>query len=163
MDRDFEDVFDLDGLSDAEIRDLVRDQLRQYETLDVDRILVHVKDGYVTLSGFVGTESERQIAEHVLSDVIGVKAYANDLLVDPVLRDEEPEAADEQVALAEARGEDPLLGDAQPDTSDPEVERVRDDDNAALFGTHDAHGAVANGLTWIPPDEPTPEGRDTTP
>ena len=66
MAQDFENVFDLDDLSDAELRELVRDQLAQDDSLDVAGILVHVKDGYVTLAGRVGTEGEKQIADHVL-------------------------------------------------------------------------------------------------
>ncbi|MDQ2768146.1 MAG: BON domain-containing protein, partial [Gemmatimonadota bacterium] len=65
MAQDFENVFDLDDLSDEELRGLVRDQLSQYDAIDVDNIFVHVKDGYVKLSGRVGSESEKQIADHV--------------------------------------------------------------------------------------------------
>jgi hypothetical protein len=160
MAQDFENVFDLDDLSDAELRELVRDQLAQDDSLDVDGILVHVKDGYVTLSGRVGTEGEKQIADHVLSDVIGLESFSNDLLVDPVRRDEEPEAADEAVARATARGEDPLLGGSDLSATDDEAQRVTDNDDAALFGSRDIESVMENGVPWIPPDEPTPEGRD---
>jgi hypothetical protein len=162
MAHDFENVFDLDDLSDAELRELVRDQLAQDDALDVDGILLHVKDGYVTLSGRVGTEGEKQIADHVLSDVIGLESFSNDLFVDPVRRDEEPEAADEAVARATARGEDPLLGGSDLSASDDEAQRVTDNDDAALFGSRDIESVMENGVPWIPPDEPTPEGRDAT-
>ena len=162
MAQDFENVFDLDDLSDAELRELVRDQLAQDDALDVDGILVHVKDGYVTLSGRVGTEGEKQIADHVLSDVIGLESFSNDLLVDPVRRDEEPEAADEAVARAAERGEDPLLGGSDLSATDDEAQRVTDNDDAALFGSRDIESVMENGVPWIPPDEPTPEGRDAT-
>lgn len=160
MAQDFENVFDLDDLSDAELRGLVRDQLSEYETLDIDNIVIHVKDGHVTLSGRVGTEPERQIADHVLSDVIGLEAFSNNLVVDPIRIDEEPEAADEQVALAEDRGEAPILGGTDTNDTDPEDERVRDNDEQSLFGTHDVRSAIENGVPWVPPDEPTPEGLD---
>jgi hypothetical protein len=162
MAQDFENVFDLDDLSDEELRGLVRDQLAQDSALDVDNMLVHVKDGFVTLSGRVGTESERQVADHVLSDIIGLESFSNELFVDPVRRDEEPEAADDQVARALDRGEDDLLGGTDVDSTDPEAERVADDDDAALFGTHDYGSVMENGVPWIPPDEPTPEGRDAS-
>ena len=42
MAQDFENVFDLDDLSDAELRGLVRDQLAQDDAIDVEGILVHV-------------------------------------------------------------------------------------------------------------------------
>ena len=162
MAQDFENVFDLDDLSDEELRGLVRDQLSVHDAIDVDNILVHVKDGYVTLSGRVGSESEKQIADHVLSDVIGLETFTNDLFVDPVRRGEEPEAADEAVARAGTRGEDPLLGGNDLSQTDDEAERISDNDDAALFGTRDMETALENGLPWIPPDEPTPEGRDAT-
>ena len=160
MAQDFENVFDLDDLSDAELRELVRDQLAQDDALDVDGILVHVKDGYVTLSGRVGTEGEKQIADHILSDVIGLESFSNDLFVDSVRRDEEPEAADEAVARAAARGEDPLLGGSDLSATDDEAQRVTDNDDAALFGSRDIEKVMEDGVPWIPPDEPTPEGRD---
>jgi hypothetical protein len=160
MAQDFENVFDLDDLSDAELRGLVRDQLAQDDQIDVDGILVHVKDGYVTLSGRVGTEGEKQIADHVLSDVIGLENYSNDIFVDAIRRDEEPEAADDAVARAGSRGEDALLGGTDLSATDDEARRATDDDDASLFGTRDIESVMENGLPWIPPDEPTPEGRD---
>jgi hypothetical protein len=162
MAQDFENVFDLDDLSDEELRGLVRDQLSEYDAIDVDSIIVHVKDGYVTLSGRVGSDSEKQIADHVLSDVIGLETYTNDIFVDPVRRDEEPEAADEAVARAGFRGEDPLLGGSDLSQTDDEAIRTNDNDDAALFGTRDMETAMEDGLSWSPPDEPTPEGRDAT-
>jgi hypothetical protein len=162
MAQDFENVFDLDDLSDEELRGLVRDQLTQNSALDVDNILVQVKDGHVTLSGRVGTESEKQVADHVLSDVIGLESFSNDIFVDPVRRDEEPEAADDQVGRVLARDEDSLLGGSDVDTTDPEAERAGDDDDEALFGTHDYRSVMDDGVPWNPPDEPTPEGRDST-
>ena len=160
MAQDFENVFDLDDLSDAELRGLVRDQLAQDDALNVDGILVHVTDGYVTLSGRVGTEGEKQIADHILSDVIGLETFSNDIFVDPVRRDEEPEAADEAVARAAARREDSLLGGRDLSATDDEAQRATDNDDASLFGSRDIERVMENGVPWIPPDEPTPEGRD---
>ena len=96
MADDYEDTFDLDDLSDQELQELVRAQLDDYDTIDADNILV-VKSGEVHLSGRVGTVSEREIADHILSDVIGLTSYQNDLVVDEVRRDEEDEAADEAI------------------------------------------------------------------
>jgi hypothetical protein len=163
MAQDFENVFDLDDLSDDELRGLVRDQLAQDDHVDADNIVVHVKDGFVTLTGRVGTESEKLIADHVLSDVIGLESYSNDIFVDPVRRDEEPEAADEQVGRERGLGEESLLGIGDKNTGTPESESVHDDDDEALFGTHDYNKVVEDGVPWIPPDEPTPEGRDAEP
>ena len=160
MAQDFENVFDLDDLSDEELRGLVRDQLAQDDAIDTDGILVHVKDGYVTLSGRVGTEGEKQVADRVLSDVIGLETYSNDIFVDPIRRDEEPEAADEAVARAAQHEDDSLLGGSDLSATDDEAQRATDNDDASLFGTRDIESVMENGVPWIPPDEPTPEGRD---
>ncbi|HEU6450128.1 MAG TPA: BON domain-containing protein [Gemmatimonadaceae bacterium] len=156
MADDYEDIFDLDELSDDELRELVRSQLDDYDTIDADNILVKVKNGEVQLSGRVGTISEREIADHILSDVIGLTNFRNDLVVDEVRRDEEPEAADDAVADAQARGEDQLGGDADM-TTDTEALREEDDLEADLYGTHDVQRAIEQGTPYEPPDTPTPE------
>ena len=156
MADDYEDIFDLDELSDDELRELVRSQLDDYDTIDADNILVKVKNGEVQLSGRVGTISEREIADHILSDVIGLTNFRNDLVVDEVHRDEQPEAADDAVADAQARGEDQLGGDADM-TTDPAALREEDDLEADLYGTHDVQRAIEQGTPYEPPDTPTPE------
>ncbi len=156
MADDYEDTFDLDDLSDQELRELVRSQLDDYDTIDADNILVRVQRGEVRLSGRVGTLSEREIADHILSDVIGLTSYRNDLVVDEVRRDEEPEAADEAVADAQARGEAQLGGDADM-TTDPAALRAEDDLEADLYGTHDVQRAIEQGTSYEPPDTPAPE------
>lgn len=163
MAQDFENVFDLDDLSDEELRGLVRDQLAQDDALDADGIVLHVKDGVVSLSGRVGTDEEKQIADHVLSDVIGLEDYSNNLFVEKMWRDEEPEAADDAVARATSREDESLLGGSDLSATDDEARRTTDDDDAALFGTRDIKSVMENGVPWIPPDEPTPEGRDANP
>ena len=156
MADDYEDTFNLDDLSDQELQELVRAQLDDYDTIDADNILVKVKNGEVRLSGRVGTLSEREIADHILSDVIGLTNYQNDLFVDEVRRDEEDEAADDAVADAQARGEDQLGGDADM-TTDPTALREEDDLEADLYGTHDVQRAIEQGTPYEPPDTPTPE------
>jgi hypothetical protein len=156
MADDYEDIFDLDELSDEELRELVRSQLDDYDTIDADNILVRVKNGEVRLSGRVGTVSEREIADHVLSDVIGLTNFRNEIVVDDIRRDEEPEAADDAIADAQDRGEDELGGDAYQ-TTDSEALREEDDLRADLYGTHDVQRAIEQGTSYEPPDEPTAE------
>lgn len=156
MADDYEDIFDLDDLSDRELQELVRAQLDDYDTIDADNILVRVHDGEVRLSGRVGTASEREIADHILSDVIGLTNFRNDLVVDEIRRGEEPEAADDQIADARDRGEDQLGGDADMDT-DTEALREEVDLEADLYGTHDVQRAIEQGTAYEPPDSPTPE------
>lgn len=157
MERDYEDIFRLDELSDEELRDLVREQLGQYGTIDVDSIVVHAEQGVVFLSGRVGTEQERRIAEHVVTDVIGITRYENEILVDPVRRDEEPEAIDEHLASLNSDTDEPL-GRAPDHVAGPEAEHLVEDLDARLYGTHDLQSAIERGTPWVPPDSPTPEG-----
>ena len=156
MTRDFEDIFRLDDLNDDELRALVREQLADYETVDADNILVTAANGEVVLAGRVGTEEERRIAERILADVIGLKRYRNDLVVDEIRRDEEPEAVDEHLAESSERDGEPL--GKRPENVDDEAEHLDEDLDARLFGTHDVQSAIERGTPWNPPHEPTPEG-----
>lgn len=156
MARDFEDIFRLDDLSDDELRALVREQLADYDTVDADNILVTAANGEVVLAGRVGTEEERRIAERILADVIGLKRYRNDLVVDEIRRDEEPEAVDEHLVNTSESGGEPL--GRRPENVNDEAEHLEEDLNARMFGTHDLQSAIERGTAWIPPDEPTPEG-----
>jgi hypothetical protein len=155
MPRDYEDIYDLDDLSDSELRELVREELARHDGIDADSIVVHVHDGIVRLMGRVGTEGERRIADHVLSDVIGLREFENEVVVDPIHRDEESEDADE-TAAAVAEGSGEPLGD--PD-GPREGDHPNDDElDARLYGTHDVQAAIGEGMTWIPPEAPTQEG-----
>lgn len=158
MARDFEDIHDIDDLSDDELRELVRNHLEAHGAVDADNISIVVEDGVVTLAGRVGTEEEMRVAEHVVTDVLGIDNFDNQLLVDPIRRPESPEAVDDHLA-DEAEHEGLLLGDRAVPLS-PEVEQVQDDLDARLFGTTDVQKAIADGTAWIPPESPTPEGRD---
>jgi hypothetical protein len=156
MARDFEDVFDLSDMSDDELRSLVRDELSRYDGVDADSVVVQVSDGVVRLSGRVGTDGERQIAEHILTDVIGVDKYQNDIVVDEIRRDQAPEEADDAAAQrAEGSGE-PLGRPRSP--RDDEDASDEDELESRLYGTHDVSSAIENGTPWVPPEAPTQEG-----
>jgi hypothetical protein len=158
MERDFENVHDLDNLSDSELRQLVRTHLAAHNALDADDVAVRVEEGVVVLEGRVGTEGERRIAEHVVTDVLGITSVRNEILIDPIRRAESPEAVDDHL-VEEERTEGLLLGDRARPYND-EAEPLDDDDNAdeRLFGTTDVQDAIAGGTAWIPPESPTPEG-----
>src|SRR5690349_1167239 len=117
MARDFEDIRDLDDLSDEELTGLVREHLREQNALDPDDITVRVDGGFVVLEGRVGTDGERRIAEHVVTDVIGIVDVRNELLVDATRRAESPVAIDDHLANEDAQ-EGLLLGERPPQTSD---------------------------------------------
>jgi BON domain-containing protein len=156
MARDFEDVNDLDDLSDEELRGLVRERLASDSALDIDDLTINVEDGHVRLDGRVGTDEERRIAEHIVTDVIGIEDYENNIFVDPVRRAMNSEAADENIVDEEAT-EGRLLGD-RPVGISPESETRVEDLDAELYGTTDVGHAIEEGTAWIPPEAPTPEG-----
>src|SRR5689334_7293737 len=110
MARDFEDLDDIDDLSDDELRDLVRDRLAQNDAIDADDVSVNVEDGLVRLSGRVGTEGELRIAEHVVTDSLGITNVENEIVVDAIRRADSPEAIDDHLADEERRS-GLLLGD----------------------------------------------------
>ncbi|MDB4878007.1 MAG: transport-associated protein [Gemmatimonadetes bacterium] len=156
MARDFEDIHDIDDLDDRELRDLVREHLAAHNALDIDDLTIQVKDGTVILEGRVGTDGERQIAEHVVTDTLGIEKYENNIFVDQTRRATSPEAVDEDI-VEDDRTEGLLLGDRAVPLS-PEVDEVTDDLDAELYGTTDVRKAVEEGTAWIPPESPTPEG-----
>lgn len=156
MARDYEDIHDIDDLDDRELRDLIRDHLAANNAVDVDEITVRVENGTVILEGRVGTDGERLVAEHIVTDVIGAQRCRNDIFVDETRRALSPEAMDEHL-VDEDRREGLLLGD-RPLPMSPEAESVQDDSDHELYGTTDVGHAIADGTAWIPPESPTPEG-----
>ena len=156
MARDFEDLHDLDDLSDDELRGLVRDHLAAHNALDIDDLTIRVQNGLVILEGRVGTDGERLVAEHVVTDLIGAQRCRNDIFVDPSRRALSPEAADEHI-VDEDRREGLLLGD-RPVPLSPETETLEGNLDEELYGTTDVGHAIQDGTAWIPPESPTQEG-----
>jgi osmotically-inducible protein OsmY len=67
--------------TDALIQGDVIAELKWEPSIDATQIGVTVKDGVVTLSGYVGSFVEKLAAEKVASQVIGVKAIAEEIKV----------------------------------------------------------------------------------
>ncbi len=156
MEKDYEDIRELDNLSDGELRALIRDTFEQQLLFDPDDVDVSVKNRVVSLSGRVGTEEELRIAERVVTDMVGLENIRNNIVVDPIRRAESPEAIDEHLVDEELH-EDLLLG-GRVRSEDPEAEHLHEDLRSELFGTTDVHEAIEEGIPWNPPDGPTPEG-----
>ncbi|HET9012504.1 MAG TPA: BON domain-containing protein [Gemmatimonadaceae bacterium] len=154
--RDYENIHDIDQLDDRELRDLVREQLAAHTALDIDDITVIAAQGNVTLSGRVGTEGEKRVAEHVLNDVLGIMEFTNDLVIDTLRRGESPVDIHDHLADEDARA-GTLLGDAPVPLSD-EANHLADRVHEDLDGTADYQQVMEDGRTWNPPDSPTPEG-----
>ena len=158
MEKDYENVDEIDELSDNELRALVRDTFDQQVAFDPDDVDISVRSGVVTLSGRVGTEEELRIAERLVSDVVGVRSVNNELVADPIRRAESPEAIDEHL-VDEEQHEGLLLGDT-PLPEDPEAQHLHENIRAELFGTTDVQQSISGGIPWNPPEGPTPEGME---
>jgi hypothetical protein len=158
VEKDYEDVDGIDGLSDNELRALIRDTFDQQVAFDASDVDISVRSRAVTLSGRVGTEQEYRVVERMVSDIIGLANVRNDMVVDPIRRAESPEPIDEHL-VDEEMHEGLLLGD-RPRNEDPEAEHLREDLHAELFGTTDVQESISGAIPWNPPDGPTPEGRE---
>lgn len=155
MAEDFEHIYDIEHMDDQEIEDLIVEQLREYPDLDVDSIDVRVEGGFVTLGGRTGTEQEMQEVEHIVSDVLGIRDYSNEIVVDEVVRGEYSAAADD--AAAEDAEDASPLGDPQPATSDT-AGHLLENLEADMHGTRDMQEAIGEGQSYNPPDHPLQEG-----
>ena len=153
------DLYDFANLGDDEIRQIVLQQLREYPNLDAGWIDVAVQDGFVTLSGRVGTDAEIQVAESVLDDVLGLEEYSNELVVDELHRIEQPEAADEAATFEDESGDQ--VGRPATQQSDT-AEHLVEDLEGEAFGTHDMGQAISEGLAYEPPDRPVSDGYRST-
>lgn len=156
MESDFENISDIDNLSDRELRQLVRDRLDDHEGIDPEDITVIVRNGVLNLSGRVGSEGELRIADHVITDQLGIVEYENELVVDSIRRATSPEAIDDHNAEEEAH-EGLLLGDRAVPLSD-ESEHLEENILAEVEGTTDVHRSIEGAIPWVPPESPTPEG-----
>lgn len=155
MADDFENIYDIEDMDDQEIEDLIVQELREYPDLDADSIQVRVEDGFVTLGGRAGTEQEMQEVEHIVSDILGIRDYSNEIVVDEVARAEYSAAADE--AAAEAAEESSPLGDRQTATEDT-AGHLLEHLESEMLGTRDVQEAVGEALPYNPPDHPLQEG-----
>jgi hypothetical protein len=155
MAEDYERIFDIENMSDDDLRELVCQELREYPDLDPDLVDVNVQDGAVRLSGRVGTEQELQTIEHIVTDLLGVAEVNNDIIIDEIVRGERAVAADD--ALAEQAEADPQLGTGAERTEDS-AKHLLGDVEAELYGTHDVQEAVQDGLAYEPPDRHIQEG-----
>jgi hypothetical protein len=156
MADDYDNSDEIANLSDDELRLLVRTEFKASKAIDANDITVGVRDGRVTIAGRVGTEEELRVADHIITDVIGLKDFDNELVVDEIRRAESPEAIDEHLADEDVHA-GVLLGDV-PVPLSPEAEHIVDDRNLNPAGTHEVGEAIEQAEPWIPPESPTPEG-----
>lgn len=155
MARDFDRMDDTEGLDDDELYDLIIQHFSEQPELDTGWIDVSVRNGLVTLSGRVGTDSEIRTAENILNDVLGIRDFANELIVDELHRENAPEAADD-AAVADLEVDD-QHGEADMSTEDSAQHLIEDLDGQT-FGTHDMQSAIQDGMPYVPPDRPMADG-----
>ena len=161
MARDYEDLHNIEELDDNELRELVREQLREHAQLDIDEITVLASEGKVTLSGRVGSDGESRMAEHVLTDVLGIEDFSNDLVVDALARATNSEAADESIEEDDERSGG-LRGDREVSMTD-ESAHLADSPEGDRSGTSDMSRVMEDGMTYNPPSSPTAEGESDSP
>src|SRR5690606_15475616 len=101
----------------------------------------------------VGTEAELQIIEHIVTDVIGLQVN-NDLVIDELVRQQQPEGADDANARIYSRGQ--AHGGA--DRTEDSAEHMLNDTAAEQYGTDDMGEAIERGHSYNPPDSPVQEG-----
>jgi osmotically-inducible protein OsmY len=77
--------------TDQAVQEDVEQELQWHPNLDTTNIAVSVKDGVVTLAGFVKSLTEKYEAESTAKRVAGVRAVANDLEVRLPATDERPD------------------------------------------------------------------------
>jgi hypothetical protein len=155
MANDFEDVHGIDQLPDSDLRALIVERLGEFDDIDVERLTIHVNEGSVHLEGRVGTETELQRIEHVVTDVLGLQDVTNGIVVDDTIRARQSEAADD--AAAQAAGAAPLLGEGGHRTSDT-ADHLLDDPESEQFGTSSMKEATERGTSYNPPTGPVQEG-----
>lgn len=158
MASDFSDVYNLEDMSDDELQALVVQQLGEHDSLDAGWIEVRVRDGHVTLAGPVGTDAEKQVAENVVVEVLGVSRYTNELVVSATHRHQLPE--DPEAARVELEEQDDDLGGDTRQQSDTAAHLITDIETET-FGTRDMQQAIQEGATYEPPDRPRPDGYDS--
>lgn len=93
--------------SDIEIKRDVEDELRLNPDIDATDIAVAVKNGVVTLSGFVRSYSQRWEAERTVKRVSGVTGVANDIEVRLPVFNQRPDPEIARDAVAAIRSELP--------------------------------------------------------
>jgi hypothetical protein len=155
MARSF-DPYDLSGMTDDEIYDVVVQHLGEYPELDMGWIDVSVNEGRVTLSGRVSSDGEVQIAEKALVEVVGLTELRNELIVDELHRGEAPMAADDAVAQ-DQEVSDQMGEPSQQNQSDTAAHLMEDPETQA-YGTHDVGTAIEEGASYNPPDRAVPDG-----
>ena len=111
--------------SDSEIERDVKDELQWDPDLDASDIAVSVKNGVVTLAGFVKSYTDKYEAEAAAKRVAGVTAVANDIEVRMPSVDERPDPEIARDAVAAIKSQLPISSEhikiIDPDLKNPQA------------------------------------------
>ncbi|HEY8367950.1 MAG TPA: BON domain-containing protein [Thermodesulfobacteriota bacterium] len=156
--RNLGDDQDYTGLPDEEIRRAVLEHLEADQTVDASEIDAVVEDGSVRLVGTVGSEVEREAAAIIVTDVLGLDLAANELGVEPAVREgaraaHEPDAETAMGEPGETGGE----GSGEQVTGMEEYEFEGEPELSETIGTEDPMEASDEGRSFTPPDAPSIE------
>lgn len=157
MAGDYEDLYGENRMTDGELAALVRDQLTEHAGIEPGSVEVTVSGGAVRVAGRIGTEAEYQAVERVITDFIGIRELNNELIVDPLTRASQDEAAD--VANTRLYGA-PRAQRGGANRTEDSAAHLLDDTGAEQYGTGDVGEAVERGYSYNPPLPPFQEGHE---
>jgi DnaK suppressor protein len=118
-------------LSDRELEEYVRDQVREDRRVDLEELRLVCRHGVVHLEGALPSEAEHSILLQLLTDVLGLEEIVDHLQVKELFWEREERAKAEPAAEPLARRES--------------------------YGTEDIVESLEEGIEYIPPVSPTPE------
>jgi DnaK suppressor protein len=122
---------DLRLLSDREIEEYVREQVREDGRVDLEELRLVCRHGVVHLEGALPSETEHSILLQLLTDVLGLEEIVDHIQVKELLWEQE-EGAKAASEAAPLPGQEP-------------------------YGTEDIVESLEEGLEYVPPVSPPPE------
>jgi DnaK suppressor protein len=122
---------DLTALSERELEEYLREQVREDGRVDTDELRLVCRHGVVHLEGALPSEAEHGILLALLTDVIGLQEIVDHLQINEVLWEREERSK----AVA---AESPLPG-REP------------------YGTEDIIESMEEGVDYVPPIQPVPK------
>jgi DnaK suppressor protein len=122
---------ELSLLSDRELEDTIREQVRTDGRVDMDELRIVCRHGVVRLEGALPSEAEHSILRQIITDELGLEEIVDHVRVEELLWEREERT---KVVPSEER----LLG-VEPSATEDIVESLEE------------------GIDYVPPISPTPE------
>ena len=108
---------DLNALSDEEVEDYLRQQLRADGRVDMDELQIVFRQGAIHLDGALSSEAQHQILLQYVADFAGVEEVVDRLVVNELLWEREdrtePPPPEEPQAKAEPEGMEDIVESEQ--------------------------------------------------